>query len=296
MFNAMHEQIDVVGLSYYPIKSCGSISAQEVTLTEFGIDHDREWMLVGSNGQPLTQRVKPELALVTPNFEDNKLIVRAPGMGYLAVSLEIDPDSEIIPVDLWEKPGSGRNQGKDASEWFSEYLHKDARLIRVEQPRAVNNPESVVNGSADHTAFADGYPLLVASMDSLEALNEQLMVPVPIDRFRPNIVVKGAEAYDEDFWREVKIGDMRAFIVRACARCPIPNIDQNVGIQSKHRPVTDALRNSRRGIDPLGDSDKLKEFFAQNVVHIFEEGLQIQVGDAVEVVSRSDRRNWIEAA
>jgi uncharacterized protein len=295
MFKVMYEDIDVVGLSYYPIKSCAAIDAAEVTMTEFGIEYDREWMLVDSNGKPITQRVKPRLAVVAPNFEDGKLIVRAPGMGALAVSLEVDPDAEIILVNLWDKPGSGRSQGEDASAWFSQYLGKDVRLIRVEQPRAVK-PECVVEGSVDHTAFADGFPLLVASMDSLEALNSSLAVPVPIDRFRPNIVVKGAEAYVEDYWREIKIGDMRAFIVRACARCPMPNIAQDVGIQTKERPVTDALRRSRRGTDPLSDGDKLKEFFAQNVVHIFEEGLRVRVGDKLEVVTRSDRRNWVEAA
>lgn len=295
MFKDMHEDIDVVGLSYYPIKSCAAVDAQEVTLTEFGIEHDREWMLVGSNGQPLTQRVKAELAVVAPNFEDGKLIVRAPGMGTLAVSLEVDPDSEIVPVNLWDKPGTGRNQGGEASAWFTEYLKKDARLIRVEQSRAVK-PECLVTGAVDHTAFADGFPLLVASMNSLAALNGHLDEPVTIDRFRPNIVVNGAEAYDEDFWREVKIGAMRAFIVRACARCPMPNIDQQVGILTKQRPVTEALRRTRQGTDPLSDSDKLKEFFAQNVVHMFEEGLVVRVGDTVDVVSRSDKRNWEVAA
>jgi len=291
----MHEDIDVVGLNYYPVKSCAAIGAQEVTLTEFGVEYDREWMLVGSNGKPLTQRVKPELAVVAPNFEDGKLIVRAPGMGMLAVSLEVDPDSEIIPVTLWEKPGSGRDQGAEANGWFSEYLKKDVRLIRVEEPRAVK-PETLVEGAVDHTAFADGYPLLIASLDSLDELNRHMASPVPMDRFRPNIVVKGAEAYDEDFWREVKIGDMRAFIVRACSRCPMPNIDQSVGIQTKQRPVTDALRATRYGIDPVRDDDKLKEFFAQNMIHVFEEGMVIRVGDRLDVVSRSDQRNWVEAA
>lgn len=295
MFKAMHEGVEVVGLNYYPIKSCAVIEADQVTLTEFGIAHDREWMIVGANGQPLTQRVKPELAVVTTGFEDGKLVVSAPRMGSLAISLEVDPDSQIVPVNLWDKPGSGRNQGSEASAWFSDYLGKDARLIRIEQSRQVK-PECQVDGAADHVAFADGFPFLVASQDSLAELNEHLDEPISIDRFRPNIVVAGAEAYDEDFWRELKIGDMQAFMVRACARCPIPNIDQKVGMLPKQRAVTQALRSTRRGTESFSSSDKLKEFFAQYIVHVYEPGMVLRLHDQVEVISRSDQRNWDVAA
>jgi len=289
----MSNAIEVAGLNYYPIKSCGATQAQEVTFSELGIEHDREWMLVGKNGQPLTQRVHPELALVQPTLVGELLEVSAPQMGGIALSLERDPNAEIVPVTLWGKPGTGADQGAEANAWFSDYLGKDARLLRIDQPRWVK-PECRVDGASDRTGFADGFPILLASTDSLGELNAHLGEPVKIDRFRPNIVVEGAPAYDEDYWREVRIGNLCGYVVRACARCPIPNIDQSVGVLRKERPLTDVLRKTRRGTDPIGG--ERGEFFGQNVVHVFESGTTVRLHDQVEVVERADTRNWLAAA
>jgi uncharacterized protein len=285
--------IEVVGLNYYPIKSCGAVEVDEVTFSELGIEHDREWMLVGSKGQFLSQRTHPELAVVQTSIEGGSLITAAPGMGKLALSLECDPDAEIVPVNLWKKPGAGYNEGEEANGYFSDYLGKDARLLRVQQSRAIK-PECVVEGASARTGFADGFPILLASADSLNTLNGQLGRPVTIDRFRPNIIVEGAPAYDEDFWREVQVGGLRAFIVRACARCPIPNIDQKVGELSKERPVTAALRATRLGIDPVGGEKG--EFFGQNLVHVFEPGTTVRLGDTLTIIDRSEQRNFQQLA
>jgi uncharacterized protein YcbX len=285
----LRADIEVTGLSYYPIKSCGAVEASQVTFSAFGIKHDREWMLVGSKGQFLSQRTHPELALVQGRIEDGSLIASAPGMGELAVGLEKDPDAEVVPVNLWKKPGTGTNEGTDASGYFSEYLGKDARLLRVEQPRLIK-PECRVDGASEQTGFADGFPILLASTDSLAKLNGHLEQPVTVDRFRPNIVVEGAPAYDEDYWREVCIGELRAFVVRACARCPVPNVDQQVGELPKVRPVTEALRATRQGVDPIGGEKG--EFFGQNIVHVFEPGVTIRVGDTVSVIERAGERNF----
>jgi uncharacterized protein YcbX len=283
--------IEVAGLTYYPIKSCGATEAQEVSLSELGIEYDREWMLVGKNGQPLTQRNHPELALVQTTVEDGSLVAAAPGMGGLVIPLERDPDAEIVPVTLWTKPGTGANQGREAQHWFSDYLGRaSVRLLRVDQPRHVK-PECRVDGASERTGFADGFPMLLASINSLAAFNGHLDQPVTVDRFRPNIIVEGAPAYDEDYWREVRIGSLRAFVVRACARCPVPNVDQQVGKLPKERPVTEALRSTRRGIDPVGKG-KPEEFFGQNIVHEFEPGVTVRVGDGVEIVERASERNF----
>ncbi len=289
--------IEVVGLSYYPIKSCGAVDAQEVTFTEYGIKHDRELMLVGSNGQFLSQRVHPKLALVQTRIEDGSLIATAPGMGELAISMDQDPGAEQVSVTLWKKPGTGYDQGGEASAYFSEYLHlpesKSARLLRVAQPRSIK-PECRMPGASERTAFADGFPLLLGSMASLAALNGYLVgyeqLPITMDRFRPNIVVDGIDAYDEDFWRKLRIGELEAFVVRACARCPMPNVDQKVGELTKVRPVTEALRATRQGIDPLNGT--VEEFFAQNLVHVFKQGVEVRRGDKVTVVERAAERNF----
>ena len=292
MLKAMSD-IEVVGLSYYPIKSCGATVAEEVGLNEYGINFDREWMLVGNNGQPITQRTNPELALVRPRLEVGHLVLAAPGMSEVSVPLDYDPDAEVVPVNLWKKPGTGTNEGLEAAGFFSDYVKKPVRLIRIAQPRQIK-PECQVDGASTRTAFADGFPILLTSLDSLAEFNSNLAKPVTMDRFRSNIIVEGAPAYDEDYWREVCIGNLRAFVVRVCGRCPMPNIDQNVGVLTKERPVTEALRSTRRGVDPVnGDTS---EFFGQNLTHAFGPGVKVKVGDKLQVIVRADERNWRQAA
>lgn len=281
-------EIRVKSLNYYPIKSCGGIEADTVTFTETGIEHDREFMLVGPKGQFLSQRTHPELALVRTNIEDGTLYAQAPHMDELAISLVPDPDAEIIPIDLFKKPGSGTNVGPDASSYFTDYLGKDARLIQLHDPRTIK-PECHVDGATTTTGFADGFPLLLTSSSSLDELNGHMQQRVAMGNFRPNITIEGADAYDEDYWRELRIGKLNVFVVRACARCPVPNIDQKQGVLTRERPVTEALRKTRDGIDPVNDSTG--EFFGQNLAHVFESGVTVSVGDEVTVVERSQERN-----
>ena len=282
-------EIRVQSLNYYPIKSCAKIEAEAVTFSEQGIEHDREFMLVGKNGQFLSQRTHPELALVQTSIEDGMLYANAPNMGELAISLTPNPEAEIIPIDLFKKPGAGTNVGPDAAAYFTDYLQgKSARLIQLHQPRTIK-PECQVEDATTTTGFADGFPILMTSTSSLKELNNHLENPIKMDNFRPNIVIEGAEAYDEDYWRELRIGKLRAYAVRACDRCPVPNIDQMLGILTRERPVTDALRKTRAGIDPINDSTG--EFFGQNLAHVFEPGVTVSVGDEVVVLERSQERN-----
>jgi uncharacterized protein YcbX len=286
--------VEVVGLSYYPIKSCGAVNAQEVSFSEYGIENDREWMVVDrKKARPLTQRILPELALVEPEINDESLQVTAPGVGRFVLSLERDTGAQVVQVNLWQRPGSGIDQGVEANGTLSEYLKRDVRLLRVHRPRYIV-PEFRVDGAVQRTGFADGFPMLLASHDSLAALNGQLEVPVPMNRFRPNIVVAGGPEYDEDYWRALRIGALRCFIVRACMRCPMPNIDQGVGVLPEFRAVTEALRATRRGIDPVGPERGV--FFGQNMVHVVEPGAKVKVHDQVEVMTRDVNRNWQEAA
>ena len=193
-----------------------------------------------------------------------------------------------IEIDLFKKQGTGF-EVTDGSEYFSEYLKKAVRLMRIKQPRTIK-PECHIDGAVTQTGFADGFPLLLASENSLQELNSHIEQPISIDSFRANLVVKGAEAYDEDYWREIRIGSLRAYDVRACARCPIPNIDQTVGELPKERPVTTALRHYRSGIDPISNSSG--EFFGQNLTHVFTPGQTITVDDRVEILRRSHERNF----
>lgn len=278
----------VASLSYYPIKSCAPIRAESVEITSLGLKYDREWMLIGARGQFLSQRTMPELALVETAMDDEHLHIITPGFGTLKIDLAADPTSEEIAVDLFKKPGSGTNVGTDAEDYFTEYLRKSARLIRVSKARTVK-PECQIEGASTQTGFADGFPILLCSNSSLADMNLNLEASISMDRFRPNIVVDGAEPYEEDYWRKVQIANLSCYVVRACARCPIPEIDQQKGILPMERLVTEALRKSRSGVDPINDSGGV--FFGQNLVHVFRPGTVIRTGDVVDVIETSSTRN-----
>lgn len=278
---------EVSGLSFHPIKGAAATHAEEVTFTELGVQYDREWIVCSPEGAFMSQRKEPQLAVIEPVIVDDRLVVNAPGMEALAVDLETVDEER--PIDFFNKAGTGQSQGSEAAGWFSEYLGKDAELFRVAQPRTVKQ-ECQVEGSTSQLGFADGFPLLIVSEVSLAELNTHMAEPILIDRFRGNIVVSGddLDPYDENYWREVQIGDLTVFVVRACARCPVPNTDQSTGIRSD-LPVTAALKETRRGVDPVGG--KRGDFFGQNGVHVFEPGLKVSVGDEVVVVDRADTRN-----
>lgn len=290
--------VEVSGLYTYPIKSCAPVELEAARLTERGLAYDREWMVVNQNNVFQTQRVKAELSLVHTGFLDGSLVVTAPGHGELRLPLNAAHDSgEEVEVDVFKKRGSGRDQGEAASEFFSDYLGRRARLLRILRAREIK-PETQVTGASKNMGFADGFPLTLASTSSLAELNRHMVTPIGLDRFRPNIVVSGSELppYDEDYWRVVQLGKLRAYVVRACARCPVPNIDQQAGVlpKPKDRLVSQALRQTRRGLDPLKGTEE--DFFMQNLTYVFEDGVSLGIGDKVRIVERAAEPNFTPLA
>ena len=287
-------EVSVSSLNTYPIKGCAPIAQQQANLGEHGLEYDREWMLVDDKNGFITQRRFPGLALIDVALTETAL--RATTADHGEVSIPLDPfyidGVYTVDVNFFNKSGTGINQGSEASSFFSDYLGKSVRLLRSAQPRNIKEA-CRQDGASQTIAFADGFPILLTSEQSLAALNRELAEPIPMDRFRPNIVVSGDElpAYEEDYWRTLKIGDMSAYVVRACARCPVPNIDQETGIQNRAIPVTKALKQTRGGIDPIGEASGY--FFGQNITHVLQPGVTIKVGDKVSVVERGARPNII---
>lgn len=278
---------EVSGLAFHPIKGAAATIADEVSFTEMGIKYDREWLVCSPEGSFMSQRKEPQLAVVKPTILDDGLVVDAPGMETLFVDFETEGEEKEI--DFFKKSGMGRFQGEEAAEWLSTYLNKPAELFRVTQPRTVK-PECQVDGATTQVGFADAFPLLIVSQASLAELNTHLDDPVTIDRFRGNIVVSGndLEPYEEDYWREVRVGELSVFVVRACARCPVPNTDQTTGVRDG-RTVTDALKATRNGVDLVNGSKG--HFFGQNGVHVFEPGVTVKIGDEVVIMDRDTTRN-----
>jgi uncharacterized protein len=225
-------------LLLYPIKSCAGIAVRSAVALESGLFalgvHDREWMLVTEDGQFLTQREHPRMALIRPLPGADVLRVHAPGMDELALPLAWDETETKRTVKIWDDTVDAADCGDAAAAWFSAALASPCRLVRFH--RDVVRPTSTkwTNGVAAQTRFADGYPLLLIGQASLDDLNARLVAAgrgaLQMDRFRPNLVVDGIDACEEDFLAALTVGGIEIRPVKPCARCPIPSIDQATGI------------------------------------------------------------------
>jgi uncharacterized protein YcbX len=227
----------VSALTLYPIKSCAGLAVLEATVTNAGLSahgvHDREWMVVNERGQFLTQREHPRMALITPQVDAGALHVDAPGAATLVLPLAT-PDGPPLAVQIWDDVVEAADCGDFAASWFSQVLGSACRLVRFR--RDVVRPTSTkwTGGVAAEARFADAYPLLLIGAASLADLNRRLCAngraPLPMDRFRPNLVVDGIEAYEEDYLEQLVAASLVIKPVKPCARCPIPSIDQATGV------------------------------------------------------------------
>ncbi|MGV3494618.1 MAG: MOSC domain-containing protein [Ramlibacter sp.] len=221
----------IARLFVYPVKSCAPVELREAQLTETGFDLDRAWMVVDERGEFVTQRELPRMALVRPQLKHSEVVLRAPGM--LALHLSVDTVEEPVRVRLWDEEVAAYDMGAVAAQWFSDFLGRPLRLVRFDPDHKRVSSLKWTGGVEALNQFSDGYPLLVASTASLDLLNDKLQAaghaPVTMERFRPNIVLEGVEAHDEDRIGELRIatgeGDVVLRPVKPCARCPIPDID-----------------------------------------------------------------------
>ena len=264
--------ITVSSLTYYPIKACRGFEIESATIERMGLQNDRRMMVVSPEGGHLTQREHPRLALVTPKLEDGTVTLSAPN--YDSIQFATQTSGATYPVSIWKSKGvQAIDQGDDAAQWFSDWLATPVRLVHIAGglQRPVDS-EYAVNGD-DHTGFADGYPILVTSESGLQDLNTKLEKPVPMNRFRPNIVVSGGPAYVEDSWNRIRVGDVELAVVKPNARCVVTTIDKDTLEKSKEPLRT--LEKYRK--------HKLGAIFGQNVIPL-NEG-RIQLGMTVEVLS-----------
>jgi len=256
--------ITVSSLIYYPIKACRGFEVECAQVERMGLAHDRRMMVVTSDGEFLTQREYPRLAHVMPTLQDSTLTLSAPS--YDSLHLTIQSDGTPWPVDIWSsKAVHAIDQGEEAAQWFSDWLGTSVRLVHIAdgyQRRL--NPQYAVHAD-DHTGFADGYPILLISEESLQDLNTHLETPVPMNRFRPNLVVSGCEPYAEDTWNKIKIGDVELAVVKPCPRCVVTTIDK------------ETLEQSKEPLKTLGKYRKheLGAIFGQNVIPINGGSLQL---------------------
>lgn len=262
----------------YPVKSLGGIRVDSANVMGKGLQYDRRWMLVDHDGVFMTQRVHTSMALFTMGFTDGEFQV-----SHKHDVLSIPFEHEVIPtpltVKIWDDEVTAFEVDTVFSRWFSDRLGVSCRLVAFpeENPRRVD-PDHVA--SIQHVSLADAYPYLIIGENSLADLNERLGEPVTIERFRPNFVYSGGEAYEEDTWTEFAIGEAHFLGVKPCARCVLTTVNPETGV---------------KGIEPLKTLSTYRKrnnkiLFGQNVIALDHKS--VHVGDQIKVsgyVSRSQQ-------
>lgn len=231
-------QASVSRLFVYPIKSCAGVELQESLLIETGLEFDRAWMVVDEEGEFVSQRELPRMALIRPTLKHSEMVLRAPGM--LALHIAFDRVEEPVKVRVWDDDVAAYDMGDIAAQWFSDFLSEPGapgrklRLVRFDPEHKRLSSRKWTGDVEALSQFADGFPLLVISEASLAEFNARMEAAghgaVGMERFRPNLVLSGIEAHDEDRIDEVRIdtGDGGLVLLRPvkpCTRCTIPDVD-----------------------------------------------------------------------
>jgi uncharacterized protein YcbX len=265
------------GLYIYPVKSLRGFAVPTAAVDALGLVGDRRFMLVDDQNQFLTQRTLPRMALIETALTARDLVLRAPHGGSCAVPLQSTRRTAPLSVRVWRSEGLlAEDCGVEVAVWLSDFLRQPCRLVRIGDKfrRPIVRPGSAQTD--DLVSFADGYPFLVLSEASLADLNDRLATPLLLDRFRPNLLVSGCEAFAEDTWSRFRIGAVTFRTDGPCARCAITTTDQRTAERGKEPLRT--LATYRRDKDDPTDVN-----FGQNLIHETKTGT-LRVGDAVELL------------
>jgi uncharacterized protein YcbX len=278
----MPYRLRIAQLFIHPIKSCAGIAVDQATLVDTGFDLDRQWMVVDAQGEFVSQRELPRMALVRTALRGSELVLRAPGM--LALHLKLDTVEGALRVRVWDDALDAFDMGDLAAQWFSDFLRRPLRLARFD-PDARRLASRQWTGPVEaRTAFADGFPLLVASTASLAELNRRLAAAgrpaATIERLRPNLVLDGLdEPHGEDFLDTLSIdgpdGQVQLKLVKPCGRCTIPDVDPQTGEQG--HAVSDAL-GAYRASPRIGGALA----WGQNAIVVSGFDRRVRVGDVVQ--------------
>jgi uncharacterized protein YcbX len=264
------ENLKVSQINFYPVKSCAGLSPLSCKVVDTGFEHDREWMIVDEIGNFITQRQYSKLALVKTTLIENGVRLEAPDMTVIDVPIILE--GVRIETEVWGNKCVGIDQGQAISNWLSKFIGKNCKLIRMAPDFKRSIKEKYKIKGDEITGFADAFSFLLISEESLNDLNSKLNEKLPMNRFRPNIVISGGIPYQEDSWKKIKIGEMIFHIVKPCARCEITTVNQSTGEKGNEPLETlGTYRTKPKGV-----------MFGQNLVH---EGTgTIKVGDIVEVL------------
>lgn len=261
----------------YPIKSLGGIRLPKARLTDRGLQWDRRWMLLNEKGEFMTQRQITSLAWLEVILHKHFLEIRhrKKNLEPLQVAFNIDGPAEVIEAPIWDDTSEAIVMSHEINEWFSDALEQNCRLVYMPEESS-RTTTGKTSGRIQKVSFADAYPLLMIGQSSLDELNSRLAEPVPMNRFRPNLVFSGGKAYEEDNWHAFTAGSTRFWAEKPCARCVLTTIDQQTAKKGKEPLATLAKYRNHGG----------KVMFGQNL--LYESGGTIQVGDKINVISHKD--------
>jgi uncharacterized protein YcbX len=284
----------ITALFVYPVKSCRAIAMTDVLIERDGLQWDRRWMVVDAQGNAVSQREYPSMARIEPTLGADALHLRVDGAGTaLTLPFETPAHAARVPVSVWSHGLQALDEGDDAARWFSDAIGAPVRLVRFADDVTRLASRKWTKDLDAPTRFNDEFPLLVTAEASLADLNGRLgakgVSPLPMSRFRPNVVLGGTEAFDEDFAGTLSIGaadgdGARANVVlravKPCARCQITTLDQSSGLTDPrwpHEPL-DTLAAYRA--NPKVDGGLT---FGQNAIVVEGVGRRLRVGDTVEL-------------
>lgn len=267
-------KITLSALNIYPVKSIQGIALETAEVQSRGLQYDRRWMITDLSGGFISQRKLPKMALINLKITTQGLSLEAPKMQPLTINFG-ENLGKYLEVKVWGDQCQALEVSTQANQWLSEFLGQSCQLVYMpDNIQRLVDPKYNINQSI--ISFSDGYPFLLTSEASLADLNGRLEQPVPMNRFRPNLVVSGAEAFAEDTWKKIKIGDLVFYLVKPCARCVMTTINQEDGTKSAE-PLRTLGQYRKEGN---------KIFFGQNLLQ--ESNGTLQVGDSVEVLEMKE--------
>ena len=268
----------IIALNIYPVKSCRGIALSIARIASTGFEHDREWLIVQPNGRFVTQREQPRLALIRPTLGADMLTLGVPDLEPLEIPLA--HEGSATQVVCWKDQCAAIDAGDKAAHWLERFLGQPHRLVRFDPSFKRRSDPTWTGDLVAHAQFSDGFPWLLLSQASLHDLNSRLDTPLPMNRFRPNIVVDGIDAYEEDRIGELTLGQVAMRPVKPCTRCAITTTDQDSGRRTGEDPLK-TLRRYRLDRHLKGVA------FGQNVILRQGVGEWLSVGDAFRIEHRA---------
>lgn len=276
----------ITGLNIYPVKSLRGVGLTTARLTPRGLAYDRHWMVVDAANRFVTQRETPSMASVSVRLTDHALILEHPDHAPLPIELRRS-DQPRLTVTIFRDQCEALDEGEKAAAWLSTVLDRQGlRLVRFPDDRRRDVEPDWLRGERAHTAFPDGYPFLVTAEGSLAALNKRLTAKgldaVPMNRFRPNIVIDGDAPFAERDWDELVAGgaDWRIGIRKPCKRCKVVTVDQESG-------TTPLIKEPLKTLAEMATQPGMKgAFFGQNAILLTGDRQTVRVGDPVTVTRR----------